>query len=248
MEEGLTFAILYGSSFKVEETILERLRHVRDEAAHPLLLPGIFAELELARHTGLVDGSINEVEAKIFELDLPSSDPRHYRQAEIDRRNHSKREAWLNLSYLRNSIITWNTQILRMVEHVASLNQETYASPGYSIPFSNQDSLITPENERGDMQNERRIVTGDNNTSAEFLAFMHLKTSYIGRSLYTDDHEDEVMRLARMRNIGDMIKARLISIRDDYEEKIRDCNMRVDGMAMSTQWVGSLALPSSRTR
>jgi hypothetical protein len=63
MQKGLTFAILYGSSFTVERTILERLRHVADEAAHPLLLPGIFAELELVRHTGLVDININEVES-----------------------------------------------------------------------------------------------------------------------------------------------------------------------------------------
>jgi hypothetical protein len=41
----------------------------------------------------------------------------------------------------------------------------------------------------------------------------------------------------QMRRAGRRIKDRLEAIIDEYEEKIRDCTMRVEGMAMATQWV-----------
>jgi hypothetical protein len=43
--------------------------------------------------------------------------------------------------------------------------------------------------------------------------------------------------MKEMRIVGQRIGARLGAIREDYDEKIRDCDMRVDGMAMATQWV-----------
>lgn len=35
---------------------------------------------------------------------------------------------------------------------------------------------------------------------------------------------------------GQKIKDRIQGIIDEYDDKIRDCTMRVDGMAMATQW------------
>jgi hypothetical protein len=42
---------------------------------------------------------------------------------------------------------------------------------------------------------------------------------------------------------GQKIKDRIQGIIDEYDDKIRDCTMRVDGMAMATQW----ARPTSTT-
>lgn len=47
----------------------------------------------------------------------------------------------------------------------------------------------------------------------------------------------------KMRRIGFKIKDRVQAIVDEYDEKIRDCTMRVDGMAMATQWVSTCCLP-----
>lgn len=41
----------------------------------------------------------------------------------------------------------------------------------------------------------------------------------------------------RIRVAGLMMKDRLLGLVDEYEEKIRDCSMRVDGMAMAEQLV-----------
>ncbi len=43
-----------------------------------------------------------------------------------------------------------------------------------------------------------------------------------------------------LRTIGDGIQDRLQAIIDEYGDKIRECKMRVDGMAMATQWVISI--------
>lgn len=42
-----------------------------------------------------------------------------------------------------------------------------------------------------------------------------------------------------MRRVTSRIKDRVQDIVMEYEDKIRDCTMRVDGMAMATQWVRS---------
>jgi len=40
-----------------------------------------------------------------------------------------------------------------------------------------------------------------------------------------------------MHTVGYKIKSRIMAIRDEYDDKIRDCTMRIEGMAMATQWV-----------
>ncbi|KAH6383054.1 hypothetical protein HBI60_259090 [Parastagonospora nodorum] len=46
--------------------------------------------------------------------------------------------------------------------------------------------------------------------------------------LQLHDHRDGLTRSRHKRGVGEKI--------DNYDEKIRDCNMRVDGIAMATQW------------
>lgn len=189
----MSFAIFYGSDSSVEQSIMVRLRHITSEAMHPLLLPGMFAELELERHKGLVEASINEVEAKIIELDITAGDKQNYDKGEVEKKNELKRTAWLGMTYLRNSITTWKVQVERMSEHV--------------------DELIRDE-----------IV-----------------------------HEGRETSLATSQTMSEVdlkIKTRLVAICDEYDKKIRDCTMRVDGMAMATQWVleqGSTFLSMSNT-
>lgn len=261
MQDGLTCAIIYGTTIKTEKAILERLRNVRHEAAHPLLIPGILAEMELLRHTGLVDSMINEVEAKVLELDMQTSKPRHHRQIDVERRNQSKRETWLNLSYLRNSIMTWKIQLLRIIEHADLLNTSPaalanaprnvshdlycvkaaygreYIQLGY--PTHNRTSLEIPLFDR--RPNELNVANthGPRHSwshTQDFESFGMNKT-YIEYPLQLHEHKDGSNWNDHVREVGERIKVRLSAIIDDYNEKIRDCNMRVDGMAMATQWV-----------
>ncbi|KAF2823103.1 hypothetical protein CC86DRAFT_76131 [Ophiobolus disseminans] len=248
-QHGLTFAIIYGSSGDIEKAILERLQSINAEAAHPLLLPGIIAELELARHTRLVESSINDIETRISEMKFHPHNARELLRSQIEHRNHLKRESWLDLTYLRNSLSTWSAQLLKMVENAEALSVEDFTTSDDTTIFISKPLPIRPTPER---RNEKhRLDFDDEQISAGYVhgAAYTRRTdlSYSEQEVeepksteyYIDDNaddEDKDVYLAQMRKVGGRIKIRLAAIRDDYDEKIRDCTMRVDGMAMATQW------------
>lgn len=186
---GLTFAILFGCPISVEEAIIKRLELATSEAAHPLLMTGIFAELERTRHVHVVEATIDELETRIFELDVPSGDMDGIPDAETETRNQEKRSAWLDTTYLRNGLVSWNTQLAKIGRHAEELT-ETIFQPGHP-----------------GIESSREI-----------------------------DPDRELIK-EKMRRTGYKIKDRIQDIIDEYDDKIRDCTMRVDGMAMATQWV-----------
>jgi len=173
--------------------MLKKLDGIGAGACHQLLVPGIFAEIELVRHTRLVEKSVVDVETMIFELNFESGATQGPERREMERRNQAKRNIWLDLTYLRNSLITWERQLWKMATHAEDLVK------GFQAP--------TGPPQCGNAQGEsiERRVSSDESTA-----------------------------------VGQKIKQRLDVIRDEYDQKIRDCTMRVDGMAMATQWVGGL--------
>lgn len=76
-----------------------------EETAHPMVMPGIFAEIELARQISIVEGGMTSMEKNVLELDIvatsyvESASSVHLQQR-IDRRN-----AWLDLTYLRDYLL-----------------------------------------------------------------------------------------------------------------------------------------------
>ncbi|KAF2134965.1 hypothetical protein P153DRAFT_362675 [Dothidotthia symphoricarpi CBS 119687] len=261
-ERGLTFAILYGVSSTIERTLLERFHSIGGEAAHPLLMPGIFAELELKRHTKIVETHINNVETMILELDVRSSDGQAHRSADMESRNRAKRTAWLDLTYLRNSLTTWSGQLLKMTEHDDQLDQQYFppkCSECTSVALSRhstwpqkyfqfearmaailnpgctnvaEDSCnVKPEKDESDSSPSGKVGANPDPTHGS----QRLQRS----DNYRDSlpcAQDDCVYLEQMRTVGEKIRIRLAAIRDEYDEKIRDCTMRVDGMAMATQW------------
>ncbi|KAF2687628.1 hypothetical protein K458DRAFT_484890 [Lentithecium fluviatile CBS 122367] len=201
---GVNFSILYGCPFSIEVSIIRRLQNVTSEAAHPLLFPGIFTELELRRHKKLVEKMVNQVEAKIYALDFEYANLGKSKE-EVDERNEAKRSIWLDLSYLRNSLISWNTQIGRMCEHADELKKEVFCIDEAGSSGPSVDDCVAGASEDQIDQKAWARATPESHT-------------------------------LDMQKVGDKIKSRLVAIRDEYDEKIRDCTMRVDGMAMATQW------------
>jgi hypothetical protein len=268
LESGLTFGIMYGSTFTIEKTILQKLQSISFEAAHPLLLPSLFAELELSRHTRLVENSVNEVETKIFELNFQSDNVREHSRAELEKRSIAKRTAWLDLTYLRNSITTWSTQCLKIAEHAEALNRELYTTTNNATPFAigfahsrsgcsrvemPLDHATLPlEIEKSPQLSERGINTqrseSQHNPRNELIRPLKRLQSF--DTVSSDDenidltlsYKDSDLMRERMHKVGEKIKSRIAAIRDEYDEKIRDCTMRVDGMAMATQWVKNIVL------
>lgn len=303
--QGTTFAVLYGSNATIERQVVERLQFIGEAASHPLLLPGILAELELQRHTRLVEKSINDVEARIFELSFQSTDAGTLTRSQIDARNELKRNAWLDLNYLRNSLSTWIAQLQKIALISGSFEFESLDSR--EEPYHTTEAIYdqtlpsckgmqlpkipTPESEEQLTTNLFRIkctstrsfrnegieseveeegrgrnTPDSDETCVDGVDAGGLKTRIesqveaSGERLDTPDSDKTYVRtrmkcadaaglsddyLHRMMKVNVKIKSRLDAIIDNYDEKIRDCTMRVDGMAMATQWVSLSPLPSS---
>ncbi|KAI0127540.1 hypothetical protein BJ170DRAFT_683378 [Xylariales sp. AK1849] len=209
---GLTFAILFGCPLSVEEEILKRLSYAMAEASHPLLLPGIFAELERSRHVNIVESTIDEIETRIMELDFNSSNMDEMPDTETERRNQEKRSAWLDTTYLRNGLISWNTQLIKVREQVDQLNDTVFRSQSLGDPV-----LIS--------QSKAESRPSDN----------HRRTAEPWETVEDHSRPEQVTRHLDEPQQGP-IQDRIQAIIDEYDDKVRDCTMRVDGMAMATQW------------
>ncbi|TLD27143.1 hypothetical protein PspLS_04354 [Pyricularia sp. CBS 133598] len=171
----LTFATFYGCHQAAEAQIIKRLFMMQGDAAvsHPLLLPGIFAELERQRHKSLIEKTLLVVESYIYEREvlqqsLEEGGGGQAAAMEKLERNIRKRNTWLETTYFRNGLVSWNTQLGRMADEAEALG-----SPAQKSPMADMSSRVG-----------RRV------------------------------HE----------------------IRNEYEDWIRDCTMRLDGMTMATQW------------
>jgi hypothetical protein len=227
-EKGLTFAILYGCTSPIEEQVLESLDSVRDEASHPCLLPGIFVELELLRHARQVDIHVLEVETTILNLDAYSIQSRGTKgvgKDEAESRYEAKRSAWLDLTYLRNSLITTNLQIQKLSKHTVDFGRDLY-----------NPTIITNALQSGQPRPVYEMPQTDHTALGKQDHPLEARDSRT--FVHTPKHLNDarVSLLQRMDLIGEKIVSRLNTIQEEYEEKIRECTMRVEGMVMTAQW------------
>lgn len=265
---GLTFAILFGCPLSVEEEVVRRLSFATAEASHPLLMPGIFAELERSRHVQVVEATIDELETKILELDF-QSDREALSDSEVESRNQEKRSAWLDTTYLRNGLISWNTQLVKMSDHVDELESTVFKPTSSeadvinthdeigdhvsdassselllckSLELSNHEDMSCSESKHttGDGMHEKRLDLHEEHVE-KIASSKELQDSPEARGSSIVQHRELINE--QMRRVGQKIKHRIQMISDEYNDKIRDCTMRVDGMAMATQWVCHLRSP-----
>lgn len=192
-QQGLTFAILLGCPLSIEEEIIRRVSRISTESRYPLVLPGIFAELERSRHVAVAEKMIDQLENRIFELHYTSCGTR---QAQMKGTNQSKREDYLDTAYLRNGLISWRNQLVKMAKHAQSMEDNIFGREEQS------QLVLVPQSS----------VSGDG---------------------------PHCLSVHQLRRAGQKVIGRLQSIIDEYDDKIRDCTMRLDGMAMATQWVSS---------
>jgi hypothetical protein len=258
---GLTFAVLFGCTLSIEGEVLRRLGSGLSvaEAAHPLLVPGIMVELERSRHIHVVEATIDHLESKIFELNA-SSKVQDLLESETEKRNEEKRSAWLDTTYLRNGLISWNTQLAKIATHADALVNTVSGREGaqsQTIPAEHVGPPNELDNRKSkDPDNLYDIVDEDSDGSMvslklmkEYVNMEHETTNDVesigscqemirsGKSY--DSTYGSLVPVEQFVRVGHKISDRIQSIIDEYDDKIRDCTMRVDGMAMATQWVPS---------
>ncbi|KAK6958385.1 hypothetical protein Daesc_001184 [Daldinia eschscholtzii] len=228
---GLTYAVLFGCPKSVEDEVIKRLSYPGIEFSYPLLLPGIFAELERDRHLRIVEDYMSNIEEKIFELDYQLPVEQQIRSANVEVRNKEKRAQWLDTAYLKNSLVTWNAQLFKMTKHAEELRDTLFA------PYEGR--LSSPDN--GDIAdvgfNARKHLPIKLECHSECENPCKGSSSPDGKFETNIGRKEIESRNRRMRMCGVKIDNRLRSIIEEYEDKIRECTMRLDGMAMATQWV-----------
>lgn len=257
---GLTFAVLFGCPLSLEKEILTRLSFATAEAAHPLLVPGIFAEIERSRHVHIVEATIDELETRILHLDFQSSDMEGVPDSEAEKRNQEKRSAWLDTTYLRNALVSWNIQLAKIRQHADELNAEVFNPAWSQSTFGHkhiemEDDSVDASNRNFKLQDMRSVVRSELSDTSSEASIRHSDivadeerpdVSWGGdrgrnaqkarqRYRHTVQRNPEDVK-KQLRRVGQKIKDRIQAINDEYDDKIRDCTMRVDGMAMATQW------------
>ena len=257
---GLTFAIVFGCSISIEEQILRRLGRVTIEADHPLLMPGILVELERSRHVRIVEQTIDELETQIHEIDQMNEDAESLSIEVRTSQREAKRSAWLDTMYLRNQLINWITNLEKIYHHADELNNSIFKAPEmFSSETGSDKGFTTPSECSDEEEYESMWSIRSTNPRKELIpprmAAMQLSEALAdSQYCYYNEKANEWQEPSQqlgfrefenridqveddMRRTGIRIKNRVRDIIDEYREKVRDCTMRVDGMAMATQWV-----------
>lgn len=205
---GLTFAIIFGCPLSIEAEVIQRLSKANRGLSHPLVLPGIFAEMERSRHIAVVERMIDQLESRIYELDFEGSGSSSWEAKEREQIHRDKREDFLDTSYLKNGLISWRNQLHKMAKY----------GNNFELHKKQERDLVAIPQESSKLAN---VLSAQKSEPSDYGASKLCRKSH------------------QLRKTNRKILDRLEHIIEEYDDKIRDCTMRLDGMAMATQWVSS---------
>jgi hypothetical protein len=252
---------MFGCTLSVEAEVLTRLTAATYEISHPLLVPSIIVEIERKRHLPIVEDTLDELEARIQELDEDPESLQGVAEAEKTARKEAKRSAWLDMLYLRNQLISWNTCLEALYKHINLLNRTIPQEKNMRFQYRNEYTGDLGEDE-GSFSDFDSYSSGSNSdlSLADISPDAHTKGTNISQVIYEVPQaysypkpKSETLMLSKshMRRTGAKIRGRLQEIIKDYNEKIRECTTGVEGMVMATQWVSydhmsSLSIPDQK--
>ncbi|TVY74477.1 hypothetical protein Focb16_v004623 [Fusarium oxysporum f. sp. cubense] len=244
---GLTYAVLFGCTLSLEAEILSRLENATYEICHPLLVPSVLVEIERKRHLPIVEVTLDELEARIQELDEDPESLQGATETEKIARKEAKRSAWLDMLYVRNQLMSWSTCLETLYEHTNRLNRTVFRD----TPMCCQYRYKSTEEFSDDDGSTSGSETDWTDSIGEF-SLVHSQesqdvnkdcTNVVSMELQSYKYQDSSsIRLARsytrsdMRRTGAKMRGRLREVIKDYNEKIRECTTGVEGMVMATQW------------
>ncbi|KAF6827540.1 protein kinase [Colletotrichum plurivorum] len=119
IESGTTHAIVYGCNPEVKREITGRLGNAEGTTRHPLLLVGIFAEIERKRHFKMVTRRLEKLLGFVSMLGSYSPGQANLQQDVED--DESPIDPWLDASHMKNRLETWRSQLLKMTQHADEL-------------------------------------------------------------------------------------------------------------------------------
>ncbi|KAI1737669.1 hypothetical protein F4680DRAFT_427568 [Xylaria scruposa] len=175
----VSYGVLYGCDAEIKKAILARLHNSEDAACHPLLLIGIFTELERKRQLNLVQDGLDALHDAILNLSMPAGESGNV-EGDGELSTTHAIDSWLNIHHLKNSLECWKEQLAKIAAHVDELSETWF-------------------------------------------------------NLVPSDSDDERTEKCQVREVGKRIKERILEIVCDYDGKIRECVMIMEGMNLATQ-------------
>ncbi|KAK0643152.1 hypothetical protein B0T16DRAFT_415420 [Cercophora newfieldiana] len=237
----LTFALLFGPSRIQQKKIISRLRRAGADTAHPMLLAGIFAELERGRQMEAVDDIINELEEQLTRIGQETVTSWQLSSQTKAERNRQKTEAWLNATFSKNILLANVALLYSMRRHLDEF--QVTVNPALARVRRQQHPHQDDPNhlEYRDWRPETYQSHGSTLYSPEPHDYANRPPEYItGQETFTAEpnsiRDDEAKYHDALQQASIRMKDRLTSIIGEYDDKIRQCTMEVDGMAMATQW------------
>lgn len=122
-----SYAVFYGCNSKSSEMITGRIRNCEESLTHPLLLPGIFAELERRRQIDIVKLWLGKLLDTVNSLSRTGLD-----QETILPETGSSEESphamqpWINVHHLKNGLENFRDQLQKMIDHSDELEEKFY--------------------------------------------------------------------------------------------------------------------------
>ncbi|KAF9776276.1 hypothetical protein IL306_005573, partial [Fusarium sp. DS 682] len=235
---GLTFAIMFGCTLSVEAEVLKRLTTATYEICHPLLVPSILVEIERKRHLPIVEDTLDELEARIQELDEDPESVQGIAEEEKVARKEAKRSAWLDMLYLRNQLMSWNTCLEALYKHTGLLNRTIFLEAYMRYQYRDDYTVESSDSEGSFSDSE-----SDSNESANEVPLVDIllndqtrgpkisqAVSEVPQTDFYQEPTSESLKPSKshMRRTGTKIQGRLQEIIKDYNEKIRECTTGVE--------------------
>ncbi|KXJ88267.1 hypothetical protein Micbo1qcDRAFT_166924 [Microdochium bolleyi] len=248
---GLTFGVVFGCQAVTAAEIIKRLELAGQDALHPLIVPGILIELERQRHIDVAEHAINEIETRIYQLNPRPDTTDIMDQADMEVLHREKRSKWLDMTYLRNCLASWNDQLTsvglylteidssRLQRINAASSEETLCREAPSDQETWQHGIVQQSSYGS---SEAELYSGtDTNTPIVFSVVGARPPtcwdSCVG-SLADDQSDTTPVHVPsdHLKKTSFKIRVRVHALIKEYDNLIRDCTMRIDGMSMATQW------------
>ncbi|KAI0185423.1 hypothetical protein EV127DRAFT_348295, partial [Xylaria flabelliformis] len=226
----LSFGILFGCTNSQKKYVIQQLSLAIQESAHPLLLPGMFAELERNRHNQIFESMISKLELMIpVSRSVEGLSNQQYFGDHSD--SQARRDVYLDILHLKHGLTTWSRQLKKMLEHAWTLDAEYV---GKLRPVDIQ--IATPPREDAetiadlflqDPVNDENALIYEGRSSTQSSTSHRIGRLDTGRP--PEPHQT-IMAKANIKTIE-----RIKTILENYSDKIRECQTRFDGLTLTTQ-------------
>lgn len=204
-----TKAVLFGCSEEVRDQVIDHLSSCDYRSYHPLTLPTLFAEIERDRHFNLADRMVRNLMQRARSI-ASAHPPSRYSGNSQPKGVIQEPEDYMQQWFEITYLKTGLQSWRHALEKMILHCDDLTRERFYTCKRTPESSESTPVN-----------------TAFSADAFTSKSD---GDGIHADETED-------LTRSGRRIRQRLLEIQAEYDDKIRECSMIIDGMVLAAQLV-----------